>query len=473
MQTSHQPFWKEIRYHDPLTWMSAIAQEPWTLLLDSANHAHPLQTTNRYSYVATDPFTTFVVKDHHTQPDLQPVTDVFTTLKQLLAPFKLTNVTTLPPFQGGVAGYFAYDLGHELENIAHCCPRESHFPDLALGFYDTVIAFDHLRHKAWIISSGFPELTQSLRERRAHQRIQQFEHLIMQGLANQPTTLQYSTHDTKGVIESNFDQTTYQHIVEQAKQYILNGDIFEVNLSQRFHTSMPPNLTGFSLYQKLRTANPAPFSAYLHFDQFTLASASPERFLQLTDHQVETRPIKGTLARGHTEVLDQQLAHQLSTSAKDRAENIMIVDLMRNDLSKVCTNHSIQVPILCGLESYTSVHHLVSVVTATLMPEQDAIDLLAAAFPGGSITGAPKIRAMEIIAELESHRRGPYCGSLGFISFNGDMDCSILIRTYCIENNTITYQTGGAVVLASDPVQEYQETLDKVAALHQLLLGET
>jgi para-aminobenzoate synthetase component 1 len=228
----------------------------------------------------------------------------------------------------------------------------------------------------------------------------------------------------------------------------------------------------FQLYCRLRKKSPTPFSAYFFWGDMFLLSSSPERFLKLTGKHVETRPIKGTRPRGLTHIEDEQLKNDLLSSEKDHAENIMIVDLLRNDLSRVCEPHSVQVPALCALESYAAVHHLVSVVQGTLKKEYTAVDLLKATFPGGSITGAPKIRAMELIAEIEPTARGPYCGSLGYIGFQGDMDCSIVIRTFGIKNKKITFQAGGAVTLDSDPAAEYEETLIKARAL-QLTLTES
>ncbi len=260
--------------------------------------------------------------------------------------------------------------------------------------------------------------------------------------------------------------------LKTAQNYILEGDIFEVNLSQRFKTVLPEELTPYELYLRLRKISKAPFAAYFNFSKMTIASASPERFILLNNGQIETRPIKGTMPRGETIEQDLKFSEALLNSKKDKAENIMIVDLLRNDLSRVCEDDSVHVATLCGLESFATVHHLVSVITGKLKSGYHALDLLKATLPGGSITGAPKIRAMEIISELEPNRRGPYCGNIGFISFTGDMDTSILIRTYAIHHRDVTYQAGGAVVLDSDPAQEYHETLHKSKALHQALLGE-
>jgi para-aminobenzoate synthetase component 1 len=260
--------------------------------------------------------------------------------------------------------------------------------------------------------------------------------------------------------------------VNRVIDYILAGDIFEANISQCFNAKLPKDFSNFDLYLRLRKKNPAPFAAYLNLGNRFVLSASPERFMQLRGDQVETRPIKGTRPRHANAQLDQQLADELVKSEKDKAENIMIVDLLRNDLSKVCQDHTVTVTQLCGLESFATVHHLVSVVKGELMPRHDAVDLLQATFPGGSITGAPKIRAMQIIAEIEPSKRGIYCGSLGFIGFNGTMDTSIAIRTYTIQDDKISFQAGGAVVADSNPLQEYEETLIKSSALRTALIGD-
>src|SRR5690606_22147538 len=248
------------------------------------------------------------------------------------------------------------------------------------------------------------------------------------------------------------------------------GDIFEACIAQCFHAPMP-HLTPWQLYQRLRQFNPAPFAAYIHAGHYHIASASPERFLKLQHRQVEARPIKGTRPRDTDFSKDQALANELLASEKDWAENVMIVDLLRNDLSRVCQDHSVQVPQLCGLESYVTVHHLVSVITGKLKNNHQIVDLLRATFPGGSITGAPKIRAMEIIGEIEQIVRGPYCGSVGYFGFDGHMDTSIAIRTFAIKDQTVTFHAGGAIVADSDPLAEYQETLDKAAALKRSLIA--
>jgi para-aminobenzoate synthetase component 1 len=271
---------------------------------------------------------------------------------------------------------------------------------------------------------------------------------------------------------SNFARPAYEAAVARVVEYILAGDIFQANLSQRFLAELPPGLDAFGLYLRLRQRNPAPFAAYLDAGGVQIASASPERFLELRGRQVETRPIKGTRPRGATPEEDRRLGEELLGSEKDRAENVMIVDLLRNDLSRVCRDHTVLTPEICVLESFATVHHLVSTVTGELRPGLDAVDLLRATFPGGSITGAPKIRAMEIIAELEPTARGPYCGAIGWMGADGWMDTSITIRTFAIRDGKVAFQAGGGIVADSDPAAEYEETLAKARALLDSLRGE-
>jgi para-aminobenzoate synthetase component 1 len=270
-------------------------------------------------------------------------------------------------------------------------------------------------------------------------------------------------------LRSTFTHRGYLDAVGRVRDYIIAGDIFQANLSQRFQTSMPG--APFDLYRRLRRRNPAPFAAYLDYGELAVLSASPERFLRLDEQRhIETRPIKGTRPRGLGPMHDAALGRALAESEKDRAENVMIVDLLRNDLSRVCRPGTVRVPELFALEHHPTVHHLVSTVVGELEPGADASDLIRAAFPGGSITGAPKVRAMEIIAELEPTQRGVYCGSVGYISLTGAMDTSIVIRTYLALRGRVYFQAGGGIVADSDPELEYRETLDKARALIETLV---
>jgi para-aminobenzoate synthetase component I len=465
------PLFQEIIYQDPIKIFSSLQQNKWSIFFDSVNHQQPFQKTNQYSYIALLPFRTITLKNNVIAEDHSKIIDPFDLLKKYLCSFNIQKIPDLPPFQGGLAGYFAYDLCRYIEKLIHPNLDDMDFPDLAIGFYDCVISFNHHAKQAWIVSTGFPETEEPLRQRRAKSRLAELLAILKKNLeSTRDKKIIFQTICNTTDITSNFSKKKYLESVKIAQNYIRCGDIFEVNLSQRFKAQLPPSLTPFALYKRLRTINPSPFAAYINLGKVIIASASPERFIFLQDGNVETRPIKGTLPRGKTPKEDRLLSAQLLQSEKNCAENVMIVDLMRNDLSRVCEDDSILVEKLCGLESYATVHHLVSVIKGKLRPEHDAIDLLKSTFPGGSITGAPKIRAMEIISELEPNCRGPYCGSIAFISFSGDMDTSIIIRTYLINDRTVTYQVGGAVVYDSDPMQEYDETLIKAYALNRALV---
>lgn len=458
------PLCKKILYQDPVTMFALFAKQEGALFLDSAQL---MPECGRYSFIAIDPFLTFSSKNGEIFLNKEKKEgDPLQELVAQFAAFSLASHPGLPPFQGGVAGFFAYDLYQHIEKIIGTQLDDMQFPDLALGFYDLVIAFDQELKKAWIFSSGFPLKEEKARFKHAEERCDALiQQLKTPGLLPQYEGAICQEQD----IHANFSSDSYQAAVNKVKNYILEGDIFEANISQQFRAVWPNNVEPFDLYQRLRNINPATFSAYFCFEGTVIASASPERFLKLVQHKVETRPIKGTRPRGKTEQEDKQWSEELLHSEKDHAENVMIVDLLRNDLSRVCEDHSVRVPQLCGLESYATVHHLVSVVTGTLQKQFNAIDLLRASFPGGSITGAPKIRAMEIIAEIEPTKRGPYCGSMGYIGFDGNMDTSIIIRTFAIKNNWVTFQAGGAIVADSDPLEEYKETLTKANALRRAL----
>lgn len=429
----------EIEYHDPLSAYACFKQQNGAIFLDSAGRG-------RYSFIAVDPFC--ILKQGNP----------FSSLADALKKFNVATHPGLPPFQGGMAGFISYDALHYLEKIPRHRLNDMSFSDFVFGVYDLVLAYDHSLKRAWIFSSGLPEVDTKQRMQRAEKRAVWFRNEIAKAKSLSIAAIQ------SGPLQSNFTPSVYQAAVRKVKEYILNGDIFQANISQRFKA--PFYSHPFDLYQRLRAINPSPFSAYLHFDNEMIVSASPERFLKLSDHQVFTSPIKGTRPRGKNETEDKHLANELLHSEKDRAENTMIVDLLRNDLSRVCEPLTVSVPRLCGLESFSTVHHLVSDVTGKLQAEYTAVDLLKAAFPGGSVTGAPKIRAMEIIAEIEPTTRGPYCGSIGYLGFNGDMDFSITIRTFAIKDQQLTFQAGGAIVLESDPENEYEETLTKAKALH-------
>lgn len=453
------PIVEEINYCDPVSVFSALPKQG-ALFLDSAR----TDSNGRYSFIGVSPFRMMCCKNGMiTIDDSTLKANPFDELTKALAEFSLKTVPDLPPFQGGIAGMFGYELGSYLEKIPKSAQDDLAFPELMLGFYDLVIAWDHQHQRCWVFSSGFPEKEQANRAKRAKERLS-----WVLGFFNQPLSSLTSFTVEDSSILSPFEQHSYETAVKEVIEYIKAGDIFEANISQRFSCKRP-TVAPFMLYRKLRDKNPAPFASFMQYDDWVIASASPERFLKLSNKQVQARPIKGTRPRHTDPLIDKMNADALVNSEKDWAENVMIVDLMRNDISRVCEPHSVKVPQLCGLESFATVHHLVSVVEGTLQQDKNALDLLKATFPGGSITGAPKIRAMEIIAQIEPTLRGPYCGSMGYIGFNGDMDLSITIRTFVMNQDMLTFQTGGAITVDSDPFEEYEETLTKAKALRATL----
>ena len=454
---------------DPVRCCELLAGLPHRLFLDSALRDPRL---GRHSYVTADPFD--VVRSEGRQ------TDPLAKVRNLVAPFASPPLPGLPPFQGGAAGYVAYDWGLALERLPAPEYDDLCLDDLVLAIYDWVLAWDHVESKAWLISTGMPETEPAARARRASDRAAAVrarlndssapvaENLQVSGGSVRPAAPSYPIGngwwDPRLALRSSFTRDGYLKAVERVREYIYAGDIFQANLSQRFEARLTE--PAWTLYRRLRKSNPAPFAAFLDVGNVVVLSASPERFLRVdAAGRVETRPIKGTRPRGVGPEHDAALGQALAESPKDRAENLMIVDLMRNDLSRVCAPGSVRVAELFALEQYATVHHLVSTVVGQLAPGADALDLLRAAFPGGSITGAPKLRAMEIIAELEPSRRGVYCGSIGYWSVTGELDTSIAIRTAVARNGRVYFNAGGGVVADSDPADEYQETLDKARGL--------
>jgi len=460
-----QPIAQEIPYRDPLELYAPFAADPHAVLLESAVADG---ARGRYSYIAAEPFQVLTSKNGAVSlGDRHLSGDPFTVLDRELRRFDLTPLPSLPPLQGGAVGYFGYELAQHLERVPMARADDMGFPDLVIGFHDVIIAIDHHERRAWAISSGFPAPDGNARKQLTIERLRH----VLERLKAPPHVSQQTSPLGTVKIDSNFTRPAYETAVQRVVDYIFAGDIFQANLSQRFQASMPPGMSGFELYRRLRNVNPAPFAALVKSGGVEIVSASPERFLKLRQGRVETCPIKGTRPRGATPAADRALAAELLASEKDRAENVMIVDLLRNDLSRVCRDGTVEVPKLCELEAFATVFHLVSTVTGALLPDKTAVDLLAACFPGGSITGAPKIRAMEIIAELEPTRRGPYCGSIGYIGFDGSMDTSITIRTYGIKDGAITFQAGGGIVADSKPADEFDETIAKARALITALSG--
>jgi len=441
--------------------------EPFSFFLDSGMDTHKL---GRYSFIGSDPF--LVLSTRGSEISLTQgaekshlIGNPFDALNHFLEIYHLDSCSSPVPFIGGAVGYFSYDLCHFIERLPSTAVDDLKLPECYLGFYDLVLAFDNLQGKAYVISTGFPELRETERMKRASQRLNEMKDKLAD-VSNSSTEVPFTptSFPTEQVtLKGGFTHQEYVDAVEKARQYIIAGDIFEVNISQRFEAEL--SITPYELYKRLRQINPAPFACYLGFDEVTVVSASPERFIRTRGDWIETRPVKGTRPRGKTPEEDEELANELLSSVKDRAENIMIVDLERNDLGRVCSYGSVKVTELTILEVFPTVFHLTSTVEGRLREGKNCIDLLKATFPGGSITGAPKVRAMEIIDELEPTKRSIYTGNIGYLSFNGDIDLNIAIRTFLVKGSKAYFQVGGAVVYDSDPEAEYQETLDKGKAL--------
>ncbi len=456
---------------DPVQLFELLQDQPFSFFLDSGMDPGRL---GRYSVIGGDPFLVFKSKG-----DLVSVrqdgawtewrANPFDVLQDLYDRYRIAADPAVP-VAAGAFGYLAYDLGWQLERLPQQADDDLQIPDCYLGFYDRLVIFDHLENKSYLTSTGLPESGPAA-EARAAGRLAELEALVGQAWKLPPVE---DTRDPDAgarggdfLITGHFNRAAYRQAVQQSKDYIAAGDIFQVNLSQRFACPLPA--TPWQLYRRLRRINPAPFAAYLSYPELVVASASPERFLQVRGEQVESRPIKGTRRRGRNPAEDARLSQELVNSDKDRAELVMIIDLQRNDIGRVCRYGSVQVPELIRLEGYPTVWHLVSTVRGALAEGRDVSDLLRASFPGGSITGAPKIRAMEIIEELEPVKRGVYTGSIGYLGFDGRCDLNIVIRTFVIKDQVAYFNAGGGIVADSDPDEEYWETIYKARALMQAL----
>jgi para-aminobenzoate synthetase component 1 len=440
-------------FPDSAELFSAYADKAWAVFLDSG---FPASNQGRYDIIAAEPVCTLVTHGAITEitcngTTIQSPENPFDLVKQQLQEFQGFKLTDDLPFNGGAIGYFSYDLARRLEALPVMAEDAEHIAEMAVGIYQWAVVVDHHRQKSYLVGHCDPQKWQTL--------IDQFSQL--------PVRPGSQAFKVTGEILSNMDKKSYIDAFNRIKHYLKEGDCYQVNLAQRFAAACEGD--PWTAYQTLRKLNAAPFSCYLNLPEVQVLSSSPERFLKLIDGEVETKPIKGTRPRKADYAEDQQQIKDLLASNKDRAENLMIVDLLRNDISKTCKSGSVKVPLLFDIESYATVHHLVSTVTGLLADDQHALDLLKSCFPGGSITGAPKIRAMEIIEELEPNRRGVYCGSIGYIGFNGNMDTNIAIRTLVHSDNTIRFWAGGGIVNDSVAEDEYQECFDKAAAMLALL----
>lgn len=446
--------------HDTALLFACVKDMPWPMLLDSGQAINPITQRagsqfGRYDILVASPIITLVTQGnlttvcqngHITQSEQDP----FALIKQLLNSSAAEKTSF--PFTGGALGYFGYDLARRLERLPSFSENTPDMPEMMVGIYDWAVIVDHRLQETWLVS---------------HQRyISDETWQSLCTLFSHVPALPATTFHVNTPVQSNMDAQAYAQAFDQVKDYIQEGDCYQVNLAQRFSASVHGD--SWQCYLKFRELSPAPFMAYMDLtlpqgQKIQLLSVSPERFLQLVDGAVETRPIKGTRSRSLDAAVDASNAMELLTSTKDRAENLMIVDLLRNDIGKVCEVGSVKAEKLFNLQSFANVHHLVSFVTGRLRSDSTALDLLRSCFPGGSITGAPKLRAMQIIEELEPHRRGVYCGCIGYVDVGGDMDTNIAIRTAVIKDGKIYFYAGGGVVADSTSEKEYKETFDKAS----------
>ncbi len=448
----------DVEVQSPLAAFSAMGDLAHPFLLHSALP----DPRSRWSFFGADPFVVFRGGDF---------ADVRTSWERMAARVGATDGDgdeDAPPFRGGLVGYWSYDFGRRLERLPSIARDDLGLPDFVLGGYDVVGAHDHVTGRTRLFSSGLPHGRAHARERLAS-----FAERLR--AAREPR-LEWNPSPTgTPAFHSTFTPDEYRRAVEQVRDHIRRGDIFQANLSQRWSFERSPVLDlGFSsLVQQIAFVSeeftPAPFAAYLDLGDHAIVSASPERFFQVRGRRVEARPIKGTRPRGGTPAEDAALSAALLASTKDRAENVMIVDVLRNDLGRVCETGSVIVPELCALESFPQVHHLTSTITGRLRPGFGAFDLFTAAFPGGSITGAPKIRAMEVIESIEPVRRHVYTGAIGYVDWSGDADWSIAIRTALLTPDAIHFAAGGGITADSDPDAEFEETLHKAEGVRAAL----
>jgi para-aminobenzoate synthetase component 1 len=426
--------------YDAARYYAALADLPWAVWLDSGGMA-------RYDILTAAPQHTLVL-DKDTACG-----DPFELLRNTLG----TQVASIAnvPFAGGALGYWGYDLTRQLVTLPNIAlATTGHLPDMAVGIYDWALVLDHQQCTARLVS---------------HQRFAETAELlpqILQRLQSDPLSPS-DTFQVQGKITSNFTPASYAAAFARVQDYLQAGDCYQINLAQRFSAQAEGD--SFGAYLRLRNLSPAPYAAFLNFPQAKILCSSPERFISVQNGKVKTSPIKGTRPRSSDSLRDRQLADELCNHPKDRAENLMIVDLLRSDLGKSCVPGSVHVPKLFEVESYSNVHHLVSTVEGQLAEGRDALHVLRDCFPGGSVTGAPKLRAMQIIEQLEPDRRGVYCGTIGYVGFDGNMDTNIAIRTLVYADHEIRCWAGGGIVADSDEKAEYQETMDKASAMLELL----
>ena len=458
----------------PISAALRFADEENVFLLESAEAA---ERFGRYSFLGFDPKRTLSYRDGiYTIVDADGVREVaakdpFSGLAELVGKKSVAPLPNLPAFVGGAVGYFSYDAVRYLGRLPDAPPDDLHLPEAYFAITNTLIVFDHLRHKVLVISlvdaanlrdvegEGFAA---------AYRRAADDVRRVSERLAAPETRRAFFPGDGGLEISSNFTRSGYEEAVERAKEYIRAGDAFQIVPSQRFFAEIG-DLNPFLLYRGLRTVNPSPYMTYLKLGDLSLVGASPEPLVRVERRRVMTRPIAGTRRRGATPEEDALLAEELLADAKERAEHVMLVDLGRNDIGRVAEIGTVQLENFMEVERYSHVMHIVSTVEGDLRAEYTALDALAAAFPAGTVSGAPKVRAMEIIDELEPTRRGPYAGATGYYGVDGRLDTCITLRTALLKGGRVYFQAGGGVVAGSVPSLEYEETRNKAGAIVRAL----
>ena len=462
-------------YLDSAALFGVIAHKPWAMFLDSGvvNAKRPVSKYADFDVLAFNPCMTLVTEGRSTSIEsnagkVRSTNDPIQLLQEQirgLMPEVNGDDYTNCPYLPGALGYFSYDLARRYETLENFAVDDEQLPDMAMGIYPALLVVDHRHRVSQLIYLSDSE--------HARHSVALWREIIDSYLKNQNSAAMIMNHPVEYAaksVQDNMKYKDYQQRFQAVRDYTIAGDCYQVNLAKRF--SVDTDEDAWQIYQTLRESSPAPYAAYLNFPFAIVLSNSPESFIQCRNHLVTTSPIKGTAARDHTDSgNDKKIAAQLANSPKDRAENLMIVDLMRNDLGRCCELGSIKVPSLFKLHSFANVHHLISTITGVLKPDLHALDLLRSCFPGGSITGAPKVRAMQIIEELEPHRRGLYCGCIAYIGCDGSLETNIAIRTVVIKEGVARFSAGGGLVIDSKLAEEYQEIVDKAKMLKQALCG--
>lgn len=434
---------------NPLEIYNIFKEEKNNIFLDSSKEDKSL---SKYSFIGLNPFLNFYSSGNKSYINGKEMSgEPFNVLEGLIKKYEIKIESEIPLLAGSM-GYISYDTGRILEELPNTALEDFQIPDMKFIFYNNIIIFDIINNKVFITDLGIE-----------NNRIREIEDRISYGT----NVIEEEVKSSNNKFYSNFTKEEYKNSVKNLKDYISCGDVYIANMTQRFYCNN--NEDSFEIYKKLRTINKAPFSSFMNFEDFQIISSSPERFIQIKGHHVHTRPIKGTRPRGYNEKTDYENKEELLNSEKDKAELLMVVDLERNDLSKVCKPHSVKVTELFKLEEYATVFHLVSTIEGVLKENISTVRCIKECFPGGSITGTPKIRAMEIIEELEGLKRNIYTGSIGYFDFRGNADFNIVIRTIVKKNNKAYFGVGGGITCESVEEEEYNETLDKAKALMRVL----